>query len=349
MSLKRIRGIAALRAGRMEEGKSILRRCVAKGDVSAALTLSEVLTEEEEELEAVEILRSVVGVDPKATALPIADIYSEMNGFEKEAEHYYRLAMEAGSEGAANNYGCFLSMNDDRTEDAERLFLEAIESGDDLAPGNLGKMYLDGEEYDRALPLLKKSVESGDRGILPYLARAELEIGDQKSAWAHIVESMKDEDTQSALVCALYLEKYGDYHPEMDIEEMFRESLPEGGIAHFHFANWLRSEGRPDEAESEYGKAIEEGETNAHLNLALLLDDMGRRDDAEQSLRSAVSTGDATAAENLARFLADDGRASEIPSVIRKAEELGSTKEEVRDLWALYHLLQAEAHEGKDD
>ncbi|MFD9715649.1 hypothetical protein [Streptomyces sp. NPDC059076] len=301
--------------------------------------ISEILAEEDRYAEAADVLKSALSVGAQGIELTLADLLSEMTGSEEEAEHWYRKAVEEGIEGALNNYGCFLSMDDHRSEEAEQLLLRAMKSGDSLAGGNLGKLYLDESRFDLALPLLRKSLDSGNAGILPHLARAELELGESAAAWQHILDAMRAGYPEVDLVCALYLDKYGELHPEENVEDAFVRSLDSGPEAHFQYANWLKKQERLEESEREYRVAIEGGESNGHLNLALLLDDLGRGEEAELQLRAGTAAGDALAAASLARFLADEGKMDEVPDAIRRAAENGCSDEEVHDLWMMYNSL----------
>ncbi|MFV0127056.1 tetratricopeptide repeat protein [Streptomyces sp. HMX112] len=339
MSLQRIYGEISLRAGRREAGMQQLSKAAEKGDGEAALILSAELMNEDKEFEAAEVLRNAAAAGAGGVALVLADVLAELEGSEEEAERWYRVAVEENIQGALNNYGCFLSLDDGRIEEAEALLLRAVESGDELACGNLGRVYVDEGEDEKALPWLRRSLAAGNEGILPYLARAEIALGERAAAWEHVLAALKSGDPEAFLSCALYLEKYGDRHPDRSVEEMFMRSLDAGAEAHFHFAGWLKGQGRSEEAEAEYRAAIEQGEVNAHLNLANLLEDLGRTEEAEAELRAGIEAGDPWAASSLAHFLAHRGRPEEIPALIRRAGELGCPRQEVQELWIMYRTL----------
>ncbi|GLF98810.1 tetratricopeptide repeat protein [Streptomyces yaizuensis] len=318
-----------------------LRKAALKGDGKAGLALAGMLVDEHEEEEAVELLRSCAAAGGEGVALALADILgvSGDEEYEKEAESWYRTAVAEGIPGALNDYGGFLSLFDDRSEDAEQLLLQAARSGDTLAYGNLGRFYLEEERYGEALPWLRKSLAAGHTAILPFLAQAEIETGDGEAAWTHVQQAMENDEENASLICAQYLVTFGDRHPQLSAEEMFRRAVAADGDAHFPFANWLSAEGRAEEAEIEYRRAIEHGEVNAHLNLANLLEDLHRPLEAQAELRAGMAAGDAWAAVNLAHALAESGRRDEVPAVIRQAEELGCSTEEAMELWTMYHSL----------
>ncbi|MEU9981080.1 tetratricopeptide repeat protein [Streptomyces sp. NPDC050856] len=316
-----------------------LRKAAERGDREAALILSAELVKADEEAQAAEVLRKAAAAGAGGIALALADVLAELEGSEEEAERWYRMAVEENIEGALNNYGCFLSLNDSRIEEAEALLLRAVESGDELACGNLGKVYLDEGEDEKALPWLRRSLAAGNEGILPYLARAEIALGERAAAWEHVLAAMESGEPEAFLACALYLDKYGDRHPDRSVEDMFTKALDAGPEAHFQFAGWLKGKGRYEEAEKEYRAAIEQGEVNAHLNLANLLEDLGRTEEAEAELRAGIEAGDPWAASSLAHFLAHRGHPEEIPALIRQAEELGCPRQEVHELWIMYRTL----------
>ncbi|MET9291024.1 tetratricopeptide repeat protein [Streptomyces sp. NPDC003077] len=318
-----------------------LRKAAANGDGKAALQLADMLVDDHREEEAVGILRSCAAAGGKEVALALADILgvSGDEDYEKEAETWYRVAVEEGIDGALNDYGVFLSMLDDRSEGAERLLLQAAHSGDTLAYGNLGKLYQDQERYTEALPWLRESLAAGHATILPFLAQVETELGDGESAWKHVREAMRHDREGASLTCARYLVKFGDRHPELSAEEMFRQAVEWDGDAHFFFANWLVDEGRYGEAEIQYRLTIDHGEVNAHLNLANLLEDTGRLLEAQVELRAGIKAGDAWSAVALAYILADAGMRNDMPAVIRQAEQLGCSREDLASLWRAYHAL----------
>ncbi|MET9518267.1 hypothetical protein [Streptomyces sp. NPDC002994] len=318
-----------------------LRKAAVSGDSKAGLELAETLVDEHKEEEAVEVLRSCAAAGGKGVALALADILgvSGDEEYEKEAETWYRTAVDEGIPGAVNDYGSFLSLLDNRSEDAERLLLQAAQSGDTLAYGNLGRFYQEEGQHNKALPWLRKSLAAGHTAILPFLAQVEIELGDGEAAWKHVQEAMEHDEEDASLACAQYLVKFGDRHPQLSAEEMFRHAIDADGEAHFHFANWLRTEGRFDEAESQYKMAIQYGEVNAHLNLANLLEDLGRPLEAQAELRAGIEAGDAWAAVNLAHTLAEAGRRNDVPAAIRQAEQLGCSQEEIMNLWTMYHSL----------
>jgi Tfp pilus assembly protein PilF len=340
MKFHRIYGEVTLRVGRRETGLRALRRAADNGDGTAARILSAELQDEGKPDAAIDVLKSSAAAGARGVALALADLLSEseVQGAEEDAEFWYRKAVEEKIPGALNNLGCFLSMDDNRTVEAKLLLLQALETGDEFASGNIGKIYLDESNYEEALPWLQRSLVSGNEEILPYLARAEIEMGDQAAAWEHILTSMRTDNLEAFLAAALYLDKYGDQHPDRSVEKMFEKSLDSGAEAHFLFANWLKERGRPDEAEREYRLAIQEGEVNGYLNLANMLESLGREEEAESELRNGVEAGDPWAAGGLVNLLADQSRYEEIPDLIGRAEELGIPQQEASDMWILYRL-----------
>ncbi|URN17308.1 MULTISPECIES: Pentatricopeptide repeat-containing protein [Streptomyces] len=318
-----------------------LRRAALKGDGRAALALADMLMDAYEEQEAVDVLRASAAAGAGGVALYLAEVLAVSGDeeYERQAEEWYRVAVDEGIPGALNDYGCFLSMHDDRLDEAEAVLLRAVEARDELSYGNLGGLYLDAERYDEALPWLRRGVAQGNRNLLPLLSRVETELGDADAAWEHARAAIEEDRDGARLACAVHLARFGEHHPGLSAETMFREAAEEDDSAHFLYANWLKDQGRSGEAEREYRAAIEAGEPNAHLNFAYLLEDLGREAEAEAELRAGIAAGDPWAAGGLARFLTDRGRTEEAPDLIRKAGELGCPQEEMRELWSMHRSL----------
>ncbi|MFF1650788.1 hypothetical protein [Streptomyces sp. NPDC058240] len=270
----------------------------------------------------------------------MADIASMIDGSSNEAEHWYRIAIEEGIVGARNNFGCYLS-DIDRTFEAEEVLREAAEEGDGLAAGNLGKLYFDLRDYGSAYLWLKVAYDSGSTAVLAYLARVQIEKGEKGEASAYVTKAIKDGTEGAELAHALYLWKFPTGEDAIsNTEEAFRRSLDGAPEAHFHFANWLKPQGRLDEAVAQHELAIALGETYSHLNLAIIMDDLGNQAEAERHLRLGMAGRDGAAAASLARFLADQGKLDEIPHVIDEAARLGHSQSDISILREMYVELR---------
>ncbi|MCP9986065.1 hypothetical protein LUX01_04385 [Streptomyces sudanensis] len=141
-----------------------LRQAALKGDGRAALALADMLMDAYEAQEAVDVLRASAAAGAGGVALYLAGVLAVSGDeeYERQAEEWYRVAVDEGIPGALNDYGCFLSMRDDRLDEAEAVLLRAVEARDELSYGNLGGLYLDAERYDEALPWLRRGSGGGE-------------------------------------------------------------------------------------------------------------------------------------------------------------------------------------------
>ncbi|MEU9357289.1 hypothetical protein AB0D35_04090 [Streptomyces sp. NPDC048301] len=318
---------------------NVLHRKAVRGDCDAAAALAGFLEDRGDLQKAGEVLRQCIQSGGTEAALYLADIESKKGGDFGDAEHWFRFAVEHGVDGARNDFGCFLS-EIDRTTEAEELFREAAEEGDELAVGNLGKLYFDLRDYESAHLWLKMASDSGNCSAFPYLARIEIGRDNREVASVYLEEALKRDADGAELANALYLWKFClTKESAIAIEEAFKESLDGAAEAHFHFANWLNSQGRKQEAIDQHALAADLGEVNSHLNLAIILDDMERKEEAERHLRQGMAGGDGAAAAGLARFLADQGNFEEVPDVINEAARLGHPQSDISELWDMYREL----------
>ncbi|MER6723703.1 hypothetical protein [Streptomyces halstedii] len=324
--------------GAEEVGMRILRRAAKGGASDAAALLAEFLEGEGRLQEAAEVLKDCVRSGGTQVARHLADVVSAISGSSVEAEHWYRFAIEEKIPGTKNNFGCFL-YSLDRTIEAEAVLKEAVAEGDEFASGNLGKLYFDLRDYDAAEFWLKSALGSGNFTALAYLVRIETERGDQEAASSYLEEALERDTEGASLAQALHLWRFSSGSEEEEIEAAFERSLDGTPQAHFHFANWLKSQSRLNEAIEQHKVAIGLGEVNSNLNLAIIMDDLGYHAETERHLRLGVAGRDADAAAALVRFLADQGRVDCIPRVIDEAVRLGHPKDDIARLRKIHREL----------
>ncbi|MEU6816051.1 tetratricopeptide repeat protein [Streptomyces sp. NPDC046860] len=271
----------------------------AKGGNAAAFeALAELYVELERPEQALAALRAAADAGRDVT-LMIASVLADELGDRKQAELYYRQALAAGHPRALNDYGAFLSEDEERLDEAADLLRRAIERGDTMAAGNLGRLLADEERYEDALPWLKQALEAGHRSVLAVLGETEHALGDLESARTHLREALAEDVTG----------------------------------AHFAYALHLADTGAPEEAVRHYEAAAEEdGETNAYLNLALLHEELEQWDQADRRFKEAIGQEDETAFVYYAQFLADHDRGAEIGALLVPAARLGVDEEDMAEL-----------------
>ncbi|CAL9333227.1 hypothetical protein [Streptomyces sp. enrichment culture] len=329
-----------IKGGAEERGISLLKESARSGDSHAALALLDLVQEDDKQEDIVQLLRECAQKGGTGVFLELADLLSESPGSAGEAEEWYKEALKMNLPGTLNNYGCFL-LDQERTEEAEKMLRAAAEEGDALALGNLGKHYFDLDNYTDALTYLTKASENGNSRATAYLARTHMELGNQAEADRWVTISLAQDHAGAHLAHALFLSRFPDQveHKKESIEGEFKAAVEESPEAHFYYANWLNSMGRKLDAVTEYQKSIAAGEENAYLNIAITLDDLGSKEEAEHYLRAGVESGDPTSAASLARFLADEDRLDEVPAVIREADRLGCPALEVAELWIMHQNM----------
>ncbi|MFJ4006180.1 tetratricopeptide repeat protein [Streptomyces sp. NPDC090023] len=268
------------------------------GNAAAYEALAELLIELERPKEALAALRAAADAGRDVT-LMIASILADELGDRKQAEEYYRRALVDDHPRALNDYGAFLSEDDERLDEAVELLTRAIERGDEMAAGNLGRLLADEERYEEALPWLKRALDAGHRSVLAVLGETEHALGELESARVHLREALAEEITG----------------------------------AHFAYALHLAETGSSEEAVRHYEAAAkEDGETNAYLNLALLHEELEQWAQADRHYREALAHQDETAYVYYAQFLADQDRGDEIDALLTAAAELDLDEEDMAEL-----------------
>lgn len=318
-----------------DEAESFLRDAVTEGDASASHSLADILVATERPDEAVEVMKHAFHEGEKEAALRIATILSDAVGDRKEAEIWYQVAIDRGDVRGRNDYGVFLSEDDLRIEEAKRVLLEAISSGDTLAIGNLGRVELDCGNYEDAVKLLKKGIAKGHANLLVPLAQAQIKLEQIETAKAVINEAIEKEIPGAHLVRANLLSEYGGEGSREGAESDYLAALEEEDEdANFYYALFLEDNHRDGEAIDFYKKAIEDGAETAYDNLAAIYERIGNQADMESYLRMAIDSGSLHAIRKYIKFLHTENRIGEIPDLIAKARSLKASPEEIREVEA---------------
>ena len=324
--------------GDVDAALEILQATADAGVVTAYEALAALLVEIEEPEGALEALQAAHGRGREVTLWTAAVLADELDDRE-QAEVWYRRAIDAAAAGALNDFGVFLSDDPERLVEAEEVLLLAVERGDPMALGNLGRMYLEGEEPERAMPWLQRGLEAGVRSVLVPMAEAEQQLGQFDAARRHLTEALDEEIEGARLAWANFCAEHGTADERTSAEGEFLTALQEQEPgAHFDYALFLSDRDRLDEAIKEYEAAAAEGEANAWLNMALIYEDRKDRRTAEECYRSGVEAGDLQALLAFAEFLRQWGRPKDVADLLPTAAALGADDTETAQLRTLAGL-----------
>ncbi|MEZ0093765.1 hypothetical protein [Streptacidiphilus sp. EB129] len=321
--------------GDVDAALAVLQQTAESGVITAYEALAALLIEIEEPEDALEALEAAHTAGRAVTLWTAAVLADELDDRE-QAEQWYRRAISDGEPGALNDFGVFLSDDPDRLVEAEEVLLLAVEGGDVMALGNLGRMHLEGDDPERALPWLTRGLTEGVRSVLVPLAEVEVQLGRYDEARAHLTEALADEVEGARLAWANYCAEHGTEAEQAAAESEFLTALQQDEPgAHFDYALFLADRDRIDEAIKEYEAAAADGEANAWLNLALIYEDRKDRRTAEDCYRGGIEAGDLQALLAYAEFLRQWGRQKDIPALFAPAAALGADEAEVEQLRAL--------------
>ncbi|GAA4229265.1 tetratricopeptide (TPR) repeat protein [Streptosporangium album] len=329
-------GEMLFRTGDHPAAERVLRTAAADGAEGAHDWLADVLIADDRPDEAARLLEQIAGRETPVVALRVAAVWADAVGDREKAEEWYRRALEWGAPGAANDYGAFLSEDDDRLEEAERLLRQAAEQGDTLAFGNLGGMELDRGDPEAAVAWLERGLESGaapGSSAMLKLAVAEEQLGHLDAARAHYDRAVEERVPDALVGRARFLADNGDPEARDGAEADFRAAIEnddEGAL--YYYAVFLAEEGRVDEAMDHYRQAIDAGSDGAYEDLALLCRERGDTGAAEEYFRASIAAGWLSAVFSYADLLRGEGRASEIGALVPQAESLGATAEQLETL-----------------
>jgi Tfp pilus assembly protein PilF len=322
----------------VEAALEILQKTADGGVVGAYEALAVLLLELEEPEEALAAL-DAAGRGGRDVSLWTAAVLADEMGDRERGEEWYRRAIATGDTEALNDFGVFLSEDPDRLVEAEEVLLLAVERGDLMALGNLGRMHLEAEQPERALPWLQRGLDAGVRSVLVPMGEAEQMLGRVDDARGHLRQALADGVDGARLAWANFCAESGTERERASAEAEFRKALAaEEPGAHFDFALFLADHERFDEAIAEYRLAADDGEANAWLNLALIHEDRKDRRTAEDCYRSGIEAGDLQALLAYAEFLRQWGRQSDVAGLIGRAEELGADEDDTAELRRLAGL-----------
>ncbi|MFE2532396.1 tetratricopeptide repeat protein [Streptomyces sp. NPDC059371] len=287
--------------GDIDAALGLISAAAEAGNSGAYEALADLLIQLDRPEEAVSALAQAAR-GGRDVALWTASVLADEVGDRARAETYYKQALAEGNPQALNDYGAFLSEDDERLDEAADLLGRAIGQGDTMAAGNLGRLLADQEEYAEAVSWLRKALDAGQRSVLVVLGEAENALGDMEAAGAHLRAALAEEISG----------------------------------AHFAYALHLADNGSHQEAVGHYEAAAEEdGEINAYLNLALLHEELEQWEQADRRYRDAIAHQDEVAFVNYAQFLSEQGRDGEIGALLAPASELDLDPEDMEELLAL--------------
>ncbi|MFG2116728.1 tetratricopeptide repeat protein [Streptomyces sp. NPDC048718] len=287
--------------GDTDAALEILSALAASGDARAHEALADLLVQLDRPEEAVSALQEA-DRQGRDVILWIAGILADEIEDRDRAEKYYRRALAENHPDALNDYGAFLHDGGERLDEAADLLRQAVEQGDTMAAGNLGRLLLDQDKPAEAIGWLRQALEAGHRSVLVPLGVAENDTDESEAAGRHLREALDEE-------------------------------LPG---AHFAYALHLADTGALQEAVHHYEAALDQdGETNAYLNLALLHEDLGQREQADRRYQDAIEHEDEEAFLPYADFLAQQDRTAEIGALLTPATALGLDPEDLAQLRVL--------------
>jgi Tfp pilus assembly protein PilF len=321
--------------GDVEASLEVLRSTAESGVSGAYEALAALLIEVEEPEQALEAL-ALAHAGGREVTLWTAAVLADELGERERAEEWYRKAISAEEPGALNDFGVFLSDDQDRLVEAEEVLTLAVERGDPMALGNLGRMHLEAERVEQALEWLGRGLDAGVRSVLVPMAEAEQQLGRFDEARAHLTAALDEEIEGAQLAWANFCAEHGTPDEKSSAEGEFLTALQQDEYgAHFDYAIFLAEQDRMDEAVKQYEAAAAEGESNAWLNLALIYEDRKDRRTAEDCYRSGIEAGDLQALLAYAEFLRQWGRQKDIPDLYATAEALGADESESAQLRTL--------------
>lgn len=240
----------------------LLEQAVAEGEPDALRLLALSLFESDRAAEAERILSQAVVEEKKHDLASLLGDIADDLGHAELAEDAYRIAIDHGEVSALNDYGCFLR-NQERHQEAIAAFNRAIDSGDELAGGNLVLV------YSEDLEDLEKAQELGERYLSPSQPKTY-------TALADVYERLGRLDDAELL-----------YVRAVDLK---------APRAHLYFG-WFLRDFRENlvAAEAEFRRAREEDEAGWGADLGSLLLATGRQEEAVEVLRRAAEWGDVEA------------------------------------------------------
>ncbi|RBQ19392.1 hypothetical protein DP939_15865 [Spongiactinospora rosea] len=311
----------------------ILREAVDSRDPDAFPWFADVLIATGRPAEAAHVMGQAAELGLPGAMLRTGAIWADLVGDRAAAEQWYRRAFDQGLPGARNDYGAFLSEDESRWAEAERMLLEAVEEGDDLALGNLGGLELDRGDLEAAIGWLERGVAARAEGstALLKLAEAQERLGRDEEARRNYERAVAEGIPDANVKRALFLSDDGA--PAEEVEAGFRRAveLDDDG-ALYYYAEFLAGQDREDEALACYHRAAEAGSDAAYEELGEIYLRRGDIAAAEDNFRNSIDAGWVGAVLGYARLLRQEGRDAEVAALVPVAVGLGATPEELREL-----------------
>ncbi|WP_431994786.1 tetratricopeptide repeat protein [Streptomyces griseoflavus] len=242
----------------------------------------------------------------------------------EEAEYWYRQAVSQGNSAAKNNLGIVL-IKSGRPDEAIHWFGEAVRGGDSYAMRNLGNHLLDAGKFEEAESLFSSFMNKSPSVAKLLMGQLCISRGDYSSAENWLQQALEDGNNDAWFPLGIAKEKCSDTEGALSA---YKRAIKAGNArAVNNLAGIQRKLGNLDEAESLYRSRLEQDDDEyALFNLANLLAEVGRHEEAESLYRKSIDTGFEYAKNDLALMLEELGRGDEAESLLRAAAADGDTQ-----------------------
>ncbi|MFH8657343.1 tetratricopeptide repeat protein [Streptomyces afghaniensis] len=242
----------------------------------------------------------------------------------EEAEYWYRQAIAQGSRVSKNNLGTVL-MRSGREDEAAYWFGEASREGDSRAMRNLGGYLLNLKQFDEARDLFTSFMEKSPSVAKLLMGQLHISRSEYDTAEYWLRQAVDDGNDDAWFPLGIAQEKRNDLEGALC---SYGRAVKEGNKrAANNLAGIQRKLGNLDEAEAIYRSRLEQGDDEyVVFNLANLLAEMRRYEEAEALYRRSIETGFEYAKNDLALMLDEIGRSDEAENLLRAAAADGDTQ-----------------------
>jgi Flp pilus assembly protein TadD len=242
----------------------------------------------------------------------------------EEAECWYRQAIAQGSRLSKNNLGTVL-MQAGRTDEAVHWFGEASRDGDAYAMRNLGNHLLDSGQFEQARELFDTFMEESPAVAKLLIGQLHVACGDYSAAEQWLRQALENGNDDAWFVLGIAQEKRDNIEGALF---SYSRAIEVGNKrAVNNLAGIQRKLGNLHEAESLYRSRLEQDDDEyVVFNLANLLAEMGRYEEAEALYRQSIDAGFEYAKNDLALMLDELGRSDEAEVLLRSAAADGDTQ-----------------------
>jgi tetratricopeptide (TPR) repeat protein len=345
-------GLAAHRAGRLDEAAAVYERVIAaRPDHAAAIQLLGVIATQTGRYEqAVELIGRAIALDGGQPAAYV-NLANALMGLGRavEAETAYRRALDNAPGLPEAWFGLGNSLRGRDSDGAVSAYRRALELRPDFVEtlANLAELLFARAQFAESLDLWVKASRIRPTAINLYLgaARSLASLGQTEEA-AKIYNALAgtpaatSEQLFEAANGLAHLRRFGD------AAHLYRELLRrEPGLpaAVNNLGNMLRELGRLDEAEAAYRDALALDPANVAVisNRALILWDLGRVEEAEAECRRALGIEETPGGHNnLGLILYLSGRLNEALEQFRMAGRTAPQDADIafNEAIALLHL-----------